>query len=97
MIRLAMPPGAYITISRKTRPRYSSHALVNSDSSTSETTISTAPMMGPKKKVAPPRKVNSRYAPERAAPTTSAVAISKFSAYMPPAIPAKKPAMMNAM
>ena len=52
-------------------------------------------MIGPKKKVAPPRKVKSRYAPERPAPTTSAVAISKLSAYMPPATPAKKPAMMN--
>ncbi len=60
MIRLAMPPGAYITMNRKIRPRYSSQALVSSLSSTRATTISTAPMMGPKKKVAPPRKTNSR-------------------------------------
>ena len=51
MIRLAMPPGAYITMNMKTRPRYSSQALVNSDSSTSASTISTAPMIGPKKKL----------------------------------------------
>ena len=43
MIRLAKPPGAYITMNRKTRPRYSSQALVSSDSSTKATTISTAP------------------------------------------------------
>ena len=60
MIRLAMPPGAYITMNRNTRPRYSSQALVSSDSSTSAITISTAPMIGPKKNVAPPRKTNSR-------------------------------------
>ncbi|MNT56439.1 hypothetical protein D3C72_1937380 [compost metagenome] len=60
MIRLAMPPGAYITMNRNTRPRYSSQALEISDSSTEASTSSTAPMMGPKKKVAPPRKVNSR-------------------------------------
>ncbi len=60
MIRLEMPPGAYITMKTKIRPRYSSQACVSSDSSTSATTISTAPMMGPKKKVAPPRKTKSR-------------------------------------
>ena len=60
MIRLAMPPGAYITMNRNTRPRYSSQALDSSDSSTEASTSSTAPMMGPKKNVAPPRKVNSR-------------------------------------
>ena len=60
MIRLAMPPGAYITMKRKIRPRYSSQAWVSSDSSTSASTISTAPMIGPKKNSAPPRKVNSR-------------------------------------
>ena len=55
-----MPPGANITMKRNTNPRYSSQALVTSDSSTEASTSSTAPMMGPKKKVAPPRKVNSR-------------------------------------
>ena len=60
MIRLAMPPGAYMTITIKNSPRYSSQALVSSDSSTRATTISTAPRMGPKKKVAPPRNTNSR-------------------------------------
>ena len=60
MIRLAMPPGAYITMNRNISPRYSSQALVNSDSSTKASTIRMAPMIGPKKKVAPPRKVNSR-------------------------------------
>ncbi len=41
-------------------PRYSSQALVSSENSTKASTMSTAPMIGPKKKVAPPRKVNSR-------------------------------------
>ena len=61
----ATPPGAYITMNRKIKPKYNSHALVNSDSSTNANTINTAPMIGPKKKVAPPKKVNSKYAPER--------------------------------
>ena len=60
MIRLATPPGAYITMNRNTRPRYSSQAFVISDSSTPASTISTPPMIGPKKNVAPPRKVKSR-------------------------------------
>ncbi|MNR54677.1 hypothetical protein D3C85_1749090 [compost metagenome] len=60
MIRLAIPPGAYMTMNRNTRPRYSSQALDSSDSRMDANTSSTAPMMGPKKKVAPPRKVNSR-------------------------------------
>ena len=58
--KLAMPPGANITMNKKTKPKYSSHALVNSDSSTNASTINTAPMRGPKKKVAPPKKVNNR-------------------------------------
>ncbi|MCY1171857.1 hypothetical protein D9M73_119810 [compost metagenome] len=52
-------------------------------------------MMGPKKKVAPPRKVNSSRLPERTPLTTSAVTISELIAASPPPIPAKKPAMMN--
>ena len=60
MIRLAMPPGAYITITMNTSPRYSSQAWVYSLSSTKARTIRIAPMMGPKKKVAPPKKVNSK-------------------------------------
>ena len=40
-------------------------AALNSESSTNASTINTAPMMGPKKNVAPPRNVNSKYAPER--------------------------------
>lgn len=60
MIRLAMPPGAYITMNMKIRPRYNSHALVSSENSTKASTINMAPMIGPKKNVAPPRKVNSR-------------------------------------
>ena len=96
MMRLATPPGAYITMNRKISPRYSSQALVNSLSITNASTISTAPMMGPKKNVAPPRKVNSRYAPERYPLTTSEVTISKFKAASPPEMPAKKAAMMKA-
>src|SRR6218665_3180037 len=42
------PPGAYITMNRNTRPRYSGQALVSSASSTEASTSSTAPMMGPK-------------------------------------------------
>ena len=70
--------------------------MVSSDSSTEASTSSTAPMMGPKKKVAPPRKVNSRYEPERITLTLSmAVMISKLMAASPPPTPAKKPAMMK--
>ena len=97
MIRLEMPPGAYITMKVNTRPRYSSQAWVSSDSSTSASTMRMAPMMGPKKNTAPPRKVNSRKAPERTALTTSAVTISKLSAARPPEMPMKKPLAMNAM
>ena len=60
MIRLATPPGAYITMNKNIRPRYNNQALVNSLSRTKASTIKMAPKMGPKKKVAPPRKVNSR-------------------------------------
>lgn len=59
MMRLATPPGANMTMNG-THPRYSNQALDNSDSSTEANTSSTAPIMGPKKNVAPPRKVNSR-------------------------------------
>ena len=60
MIKLATPPGANITISIKIKPRYSNHALVNSLNSTKAKTIKIPPKMGPKKNVAPPKKVNSK-------------------------------------
>ena len=73
-----------------------SRSRVISLSSTRANTINTAPMMGPKKNTAPPRKVNNKKAPERRALTTSAVTISKFSADNPPEMPMKKPEAMNA-
>ena len=60
MMRLEIPPGANITMKVNTRPRYSSQACVSSLNSTSASTSKTAPMMGPKKNSAPPRKVNNR-------------------------------------
>ncbi|MNS27316.1 hypothetical protein D3C72_592620 [compost metagenome] len=60
MIRLAMPPGANITMNTNTRPKYSFQAFDSSDSRIEANTSSTAPMIGPKKNTAPPRKVNSR-------------------------------------
>ena len=96
MIRLARPPGAYITMKRKISPTYNSQAMDSSDSKTSASTSRAAPMMGPKKKVAPPRNVNSNRLPERTPLTTSAVTISELMAANPPPMPAKKPAMMKA-
>src|SRR6218665_312047 len=91
------PPGAYITMNRNTRPRYSGQALVSSASSTEASTSSTAPMMGPKKNVAPTRKVNNREPPDPTMLKLSApVMISKWIVVRPPPMPAKKPAMMNA-
>ncbi len=84
-----MPPGAYITISTKNSPRYSSHALVMPDSATVKNTVSTAPMIGPKNVPMPPIKAASSTAPERTADTFSAVTISKLMHDSAPAMPAK--------
>ena len=82
---------------KNTKPRYNSHAGVHSDSSTELSTSSAAPISGPQKKVAPPRKVNSKKLPERAMLKLSApVTISKLIAANAPPTPAKPPAMVKA-
>jgi hypothetical protein len=55
-----MPPGACITINRNDEAQVQQPGLRELRQQHAGGTISTAPMIGPKKKVAPPRKVNSR-------------------------------------
>ncbi len=84
-----MPPGTNMTISTKNRPRYSSQALVRSDSATANRMKTTAPITGPKNTPAPPMKAASSTPPERTALTFSADTISKLMADSAPEMPAK--------